>query len=30
MDDFVVWGSRREELKGVRARVREFLAEELV
>ncbi len=29
MDDFVVWGSRREELNGVRARVREFLAEEL-
>ncbi len=29
MDDFVVWGSRREELNEVRARVRGFLAEEL-
>jgi retron-type reverse transcriptase len=29
MDDFVVWGGTREELKGVRERVREFLAEEL-
>jgi len=29
MDDFVVWGGCREELKAVRDRVREFLAVEL-
>lgn len=29
MDDFVVWGERREELKTVRDRVREFLSVEL-